>query len=31
MFSFDLSVLYLEKEHRYRDNGSFTSNLYRLK
>ena len=22
---------YIEKEHRYRDNGSLTSNLYRLK
>lgn len=22
---------YMEKEHRYRDNGSFTSNLYRIK
>lgn len=22
---------YLEKEHRYRDNGSYTSNLYRVK
>lgn len=22
---------YIEREHRYRDNGSFTSNLYRVK
>ena len=22
---------YVEKEHRHRDNGSFTSNLYRMK
>ena len=22
---------YIEKEHRHRDNGSFTSNLYRVK
>lgn len=22
---------YIEKEHRHRDNGSFTSNLYRMK